>query len=642
MNRKPLIILLAIWICSLGVASELDGQNRVKLDSLLGQLPIKKEEQLLDLYLSLATEYQYAYNDPDSLLLFSEKALKLSRKLKKPFAEIEALRFRGYAFLSQAKYDDSKRLFRQSLREAKKHGALEGQLQAFNALGSNFYNFGQIDSALTYFLKASNLGLENELEDQLCKVYGNIAMVLFNKEDYNKAVEYNLRALNCCRRMQDPHLSVRTMVNLSLGYQRLEKPDSALHYATSAKEICTKIGYTYGALWADMRLAYLYLLKGNFEQSLTISRNILDQKDQRHPDIIYNGYYYHSLALDSLGKWNASERAAQQALYYAHLTQRPSTRVPAYQLLSHINRKKGNHEAALHYFEQAQQLEDSLLSTETASRLTELENQFEKEKQERVLAELDKQNRLQAAQLRNQRLLLIIGLLLSLLIILAIYIYNRQKVLAEEQNRQEVEQRLLRLQMNPHFFFNSLMGLQRYLVEKKDVPGAAHYLVRLSSLMRQVLENSRQSTISMAREIEGLKNYLQLQSIRYQNAFSYHFRIDPELDLECSAIPPMIAQPFVENAIEHGRLYEQPNGEVIIRLDRFENQIRLQISDNGVGRSDIASNKKKATHNGLATKITRERLQLLKQISKQNYSFHLEDQIGGGTKVVFFLPLEAL
>ncbi len=234
--------------------------------------------------------------------------------------------------------------------------------------------------------------------------------------------------------------------------------------------------------------------------------------------------------------------------------------------------------------------------------------------------------------------------LLFVLIIVA-YIKYREKKIKEKNKLLLLEQKLLRSQMNPHFIFNSLTSIQSFIFENNPIE-AGSYLSKFSDLIRSILYNSREEFISLEKEIKTLENYLEIQQLRYNNKFDFKIDVDPEIDIEMLAVPPMLAQPFIENSVEHGIKYIKGKGHISIKFSLIDESIFLIIEDNGIGieASKKMKDKKAQEHKSLAMIITKERIGILnKGKKKKSYSIYIEDIIGEigkvkGTKINFVIP----
>lgn len=248
-------------------------------------------------------------------------------------------------------------------------------------------------------------------------------------------------------------------------------------------------------------------------------------------------------------------------------------------------------------------------------------------------------------------------ILFGLLLIVSIFMWqlNRTKAKVSEENKRlllekeyvELEQKALRLQMNPHFIFNALNSIQAQIGNGNEQE-ARYYLAKFSRLMRQILDNSRSTIITLQEEINTLENYLLIEQYCNGNKFDYKVSFDDDLEIDFIKIPPMLIQPFVENAIKHGMKEHdaKTKGKIEI-LFREENQIlECIIIDNGIGRTkaeEINKNSKETYHKSTSLIVTQERLDLMHE--KQS-SHHLEiidlfDEEGKatGTKVIIRIPI---
>ena len=210
--------------------------------------------------------------------------------------------------------------------------------------------------------------------------------------------------------------------------------------------------------------------------------------------------------------------------------------------------------------------------------------------------------------------------------ILFVFVRLRIVGLKKEKFNIELEQKLLRSQMNPHFVFNSLTSIQNYVLGNYSYK-ANHYLAKFSKLLRLILENSRNNTISLQQEVQTLDHYLNLQKIRYEDKFDFQLEVDSTLDQEIIKIPPMLTQPFVENAIEHGFKPATYKGLLSIRFERAQDYIVAIIADNGIGieRSKRLRARKGVVHRSLATRISEERIENLNRFNKRKIQLYIED-----------------
>jgi len=213
------------------------------------------------------------------------------------------------------------------------------------------------------------------------------------------------------------------------------------------------------------------------------------------------------------------------------------------------------------------------------------------------------------------------------------------------QQINSLRQKVLRSQMNPHFIFNSLNAIQSYVL-KNDSEHAVKYLNSFARLIRMILDSSRFDYINLEKEISILEYYLQLQQLRFGDKFIWTMKVDKNIDTNSVLIPAMLAQPFIENAIEHGLQHLDENGIVKISFDRVQDNIVFKVTDNGIGREASKSMKLnlEKENESLSIKIFNERLFTLNKYSGQKITYEivdLKDEEGNasGTSVIINLPI---
>lgn len=200
----------------------------------------------------------------------------------------------------------------------------------------------------------------------------------------------------------------------------------------------------------------------------------------------------------------------------------------------------------------------------------------------------------------------------------------------------------LKTQMNPHFIFNSLGSIQDFILQDKTEE-AERYVAKFAKLTRQILEASRQKYICIAEEIEILENYLLLEQAFSEHKFEYQFHISEDIDEDTIKIPPLFAQPFIENSLKHGISSMDLGGKIEISFSFHHKLILLEISDNGIGREKAQSIRPTKKHHSLATQITNERIELLQRTIAKSVQLEIGDIVDAnhkiiGTKVKLLLP----
>ncbi len=297
---------------------------------------------------------------------------------------------------------------------------------------------------------------------------------------------------------------------------------------------------------------------------------------------------------------------------------------------------------ALVYFQAGIVIKDSLTNKRNLKHALEKEFNYHLDKKENENRFLEQKMENQSLNLRQTRYLVVILFIFISLGILFVYLVFRQNKLKTGLQRMELEQHVLRSQMNPHFIFNSLQAIQSFIL-KQESKTAVKFLSLFSNIIRHVLQNSRKESIPLEEELEMLDNYLHLQKIRFGNRFSYGITTDAILLNSSIRIPPMLLQPFIENAVEHGMKGTFSDGFIEVNYRLVDNCLLAEVKDNGVG-IELNLNKKQK-HQSMAINITRNRIELWQSKIKKNILFKIDEAFPAhperkGVKISIGLPLE--
>ncbi|WP_353719453.1 histidine kinase [Dyadobacter sp. 676] len=210
----------------------------------------------------------------------------------------------------------------------------------------------------------------------------------------------------------------------------------------------------------------------------------------------------------------------------------------------------------------------------------------------------------------------------------------------------ELEMRALRAQMNPHFIFNCLNSINRYIV-KSDNATASLYLTRFAKLIRLILDNSNSKKVLLSSELEALKLYIEMERLRFDGKFDYRIIVDERVNADSIEVPSLIIQPYVENAIWHGLLHKESQGNLYVKLGMLDdNTLECIVEDDGVGRAKAAEFRSKSAtgKKSLGMKLTEDRIAVLNQYAQTNASVEIvdledDDRHAAGTRVVVVIPV---
>lgn len=602
---KKLLGVCLLIVCSSKI---LLGQNQ-ELDSLLTTLKNRETLQdstTADLLNAIGYKYLTESLDLDTVILYLDKALDLSSSIDYPRGEARANHIKGIVHYYNGDYEEGLVVLFKSLTIYQKMDDVTGIFKNLKNISALYQKSGDLSKAIFYGKEA--LTLSEKIGSRLfsARIMNNLGNVYLDFRDSASVdtgkVMYS-KALLIYKEFQDDLGISRALNNLGSLYDQVDQPDSAIWYLEQSLAIDRKINTDpYGLCNTLNSIADHYINIGDYPQATA------------HLD--------ESILI-------ANKNAFKQQLSIA------------YSSYESLYRKQGNFQKAYETLRDKEEIDRQLVHLKQNEIVEDLNAKYESEKKEQAIQSLENKAAIQALEISRKNQNLIIFSILTLFLILAlvlIYVIYRQKRINLVRKADEIEQRLLRLQMNPHFIFNALSSIQEF-VASGDESSASRYLTKFSRLIRTVLEDSRNDYIPLAQEIKLLDSYISLQNLRRKVPFNYSINVDPKINAEELAIPPMFAQPFIENAIEHG--ISDVNGDALIEIDFAlkGDQVSLKIADNGVGIEATTTTKKNG-HQSLATQITRERIELLKKNMKKEISFKIISSKGQGTSVLFLLPLK--
>jgi len=428
-----------------------------------------------------------------------------------------------------------------------------------------------------------------------------------------------------------------------INYEYLkEQSDSVILKKQKAFEWLAKNGILFWALYVSNELGMFYYENGElskaeeyFQQSESIFNEIARLENWNKNDSI--GY----LEVYDINQYCPLQKGELKELIWMMC-------ISLYYKLYQINESKGDIESGFNYFKHYSDARDTLVRMQRIFDKNELLSRFEYEEklgnQVHVYTWLQQIAQKSSKLERTRFLLITLGMVVIFVVILSI-ILIRQNKLRNEQKNLLLKQKLFRSQMNPHFIFNSLTSIQNFILDE-DAHIASKYLSRFSKLVRNILDSSVEDYVSLEEEIVTIENYLELQKIRFQDKFDYSIEVDEKINPENMNIPPMLAQPFIENSIEHGIKHKKSKGHISIRFKSKDGNIIFEVEDDGVGRAQAKEilYKQNREHKSLATAITHERLQVLNKKLKEKITLYIKDLIDtdnqpSGTLVQIEIPL---
>ncbi|MBP6576132.1 MAG: tetratricopeptide repeat protein [Chryseobacterium sp.] len=611
-------------------------------DSLLS---ILYQTNDLDKIIQLQNQISEAYqsSDPSKMQKFAKLALMTSKKSNNDIQKAKAYQNIGISYIILSDYDKAIQNFDASeqILIKQKNPSKEAQEILAKTLGSKGIAFSEKNNyakALEYDFRAVKIyeDLENKL--QLSKIYNNIGVIYNSIDDGKKALQYFLKANQLQKQDNNPAVAVSAS-NIGLIYLKQNQKAKAKQYfdeSLKAFEIhpnprgLGELYNNYSRYYIaenqyDLAKEFLLKAEGTF-------KSIEDQFGLSDTYLLLGDIYF---------KENNPEKSlefARKSLEMAKELELPETRMKSEKLLSDIYDKQGNQELALQHLRNYNIEKDNLekIINEQQRLKTELDFHYEKEQLEKKETEM------------REKLLVILGFVVLAFVLVGLFFYfrnkEREKTLMLQKQLAEFEHKALHLQMNPHFVFNCLASISSFIMQngKED---AMKYLSKFSKLMRLTLEFSKESAIPIDKEIEALQNYLELEQLRFNQKFDFKINKDSEIE-DDTAIPSLLLQPYVENAIIHGVAPKEGKGFIKIDFTQKDEQLICVIEDDGVGIDTSRELKKNSVnvHQSMALDISKKRLKTLEELENKKVNLKIEElkdenNNSRGTRITLELPL---
>lgn len=525
-----------------------------------------------------------------------------------------------------------------ALAEYKKMVAVKGEteidlLKTYSILDHTTANGTLVAGALMHNILSAMQKAENANSRLTYRFYDLMAKAYYQNDNGEESLEYAERYYKNHPYKSHPVVRQRYYDISFMLASRAGDDDKMIQYNEEARNLAKSIGDSMAIARSYDNLAQVYARQGRFDKALENSRVFVDYLKKTNN---LKAYAYNNLAT-SFVRNNQQDSAIhyyKEAIAFAKKNAEGKEVPGYYNGLIEAYKKKGAYAEAMNAADYAFALEIRNIKEIEAVKVAEIQAKYETEKKDRNIAELSNRNVLNEKIIRQQRWTLGLALVVFIGIFSFFYIIQRQyrlkeknKLLQSENSRLSIEQKLLQAQLNPHFIFNAIANLQS-LISSGDTKESVRYLSAFSKLLRSVLEQSRKDFISLEEEITSLKNYLQLQQMRFAGAFDYQVAIADDLYPQDVLIPPMLVQPFVENAIEHGFRSLSHKGILTVSFRAENNQLFILVDDNGKGivHKEEGQQKKRS----LAGIILKERLEALFKSSGQEARFEIENKENHG------------
>ncbi|MBN2173467.1 MAG: histidine kinase [Bacteroidales bacterium] len=685
--KKPVNIITIIFLFSqlYSFSQAFNDIEWYDVDSLLKIFPAQENIDKLQTLNALAASL--SFENKDDCRYYAGQALNLAEKLDNPEGEAAAMRNFGRMEFYDGNYPKALNYYQESLSiyealgnlylvaqllediatvhffarnyektfelihkslavyrtkdsNGKTIGDFRDTMSIYSRVGLPYRMTGQSDIARTIYLNYIHIGIKNNFEITDMMLHnGLLAMCYYELGNNDSAFYYFKQAEN----YPDSNMSISALkhehTRRKAGiYIEVGNTDTAISLLKDSYRWFSERGFLKQSQLASYQLGEIYSKTGKTKEAefyFFLSEDLLKE-------MISNGSYYRFDSLKYIVSWGSelylpfTKKQMKEAIY--------GQAVNLYDHLYKLFLKKGQLSEALIYLSACSDSKDTLRVLTGNRESIEIQTRYESERKDDQIASLSQQNDLKEMQLAKNRWILFgLGGLLILILLLA-YVLIRQNKLRSSQQTLLLQQRLLRTQMNPHFIFNSLASIQNSIINEEPHK-ASKYLARFSKLVRHILDSSVEEFVPLEQEISTIENYLELQKIRFPEKFDYTIEVDERLDTESAQIPPMLAQPFIENAIEHGVKHKESKGNINVRFKLKEGMIELEVEDDGIGRQRAQEILKQQdnNHKSLATSIVSDRIKILNKRMKKKISMEIRDLLdnfneASGTLVYLKIP----
>lgn len=683
-KKLLLIIAIIVFPCRdvCAISYNADSLENV-LNGLSGKEKIEKLNSFADGFLKTS---------PDRSIVYANRAIVLAKKhgLKNQEAFANALLGDAYYYIGN--FDGAIANYRESLKIYDQHADSIKIADMLSNIGLAHFNLSGLDTALHFYYKALHIYRNNNDKNREAVLLMNIGNLFLTRMDYINAIEHYQSSLSIHESLGNNEFTPHLSHNIGLVYMDWGYNGKALEYLEKAIALCRDKGDKIGEATAASNIALINISEGNLDLAignLELARGIYEKHGKKTGlSTVYNtlgsaysekkehekahGHFLKSLRLAKTLDWkegivindldlgklffetnepDSSLQYYKKGLALANRLKMQEHTIKGHLGISDVYYALNNASKAYLHFKKYSTLKDSVFTMKTHGQISEIQTKYETAKKEKENELLMHEKALKEAELKKEKTLKHIGILFIILLFATGFLAFRsvklkQKSITNELKwkNHEMEKRLLRSQMNPHFIFNSLNSIQSLISgNKPDL--ADMYLIKFARLMRSILMNTQKPYILLEEEIEFTKLYLEVEQLRFEGRFEYEVIVGGDMFPDTTYVPPMLIQPFIENALAHGLINKVNNGKLTVSFKQKENIIQCTITDNGIGRQKAMEIKKKSKYGdkAMGIRLTKDRLKLLNMQTSSMIAFKiidLKDDLGNasGTKVILNLP----
>jgi sensor histidine kinase YesM len=644
------------------------------------------------------------YWNPDTARLFAISALRVSENIHYNKGMGDALVNLGLV-ASDSDFVHGEKYIRQAIPIYEEVHAEKELARSYTALGWYLYGQSRFEESRFYEQKALDYMIRTQNQSKMALLYRMIGYNWSMQGHIEKEFEFMSKndSINRLSKRKDPNNAINTPLVMGNLYETSGDHNKALLYFREAAEyqanynrfpeqIFESLAETFAKMhqydsanyyYRRAREAYhtgnfnigeVYLSQSEYARALPYFFEYLEIKKRQHDNnqVLFTLKKIATI-YDSLNQFNNSLRYVRPLLALSASTGARRFIKEGYQLAWWAYYHLGKIDSAYVNYLLYSSMKDSLKDDEFIKNIAVYEMKNKQEQQQANLNLLKKDNNLKESLINRQVLIrnffigvLLISLLATAIILRYINLTRKKEKLQKQmevaqlqleekaaehhlaelaKEKTQLEMKVLRTQMNPHFIFNSLNSINRFILQNNKGQ-ASQYLTKFSKLVRLILQNSQEDLITLESELESLELYLDLEALRFNYHFSYKISIHNDVEVSDIKVPPLIIQPYVENAIWHGLMHKEEKGQLDIDISEEDNKLICRVTDNGIGRkkAEELGSKSATRHKSMGLHITADRIALIQKEEDLGPAVKIldltnADGSAAGTEIMITLPL---
>ena len=596
----------------------------------------------------LSTYNNKEFTDKDRNLRFLELSLKNGYLI----GQIAMRNNIGRILRREADYDQSIKYHKKALELAQKIGQPEVEAFTLNLLGACYRRDDDVRNALNCHqaaLTISKRNKDNTLNNKknISISINSIGNIYLSLQQYNLALNEFEKSLDISKELNNEIGIAINYENIGFAQENLLMFDDAIKNYEESLKVNEKLNSTRGKIICFNNLSSVYRKKGSFGKALKYIEDI-------YPTAIeYNSNYYLARTLSNYGgallknnKLEEAELKLNEALKVAKKYSFKKSEIISTGFLADLYEQQDKYDLALDYYKKSVKVEKDAIGQKNLSYVNNLISKHDLQSKINEIAYLETQSEIESLQFYRNRNILIITLITIALLSIALYSIYRQRLLNNDRKILLLEQQALQTQMNPHFIFNALNSIKLYIINNEQKQ-AVYYLNKFSKLIRNILDVSKIKEVSLKEELATMDLYMSIENIRFSNEINYQVDINPDMNTDTIKVPPLILQPFLENALWHGLSSKKSDKQIKLTANKVSDTVvEVNIIDNGIGRNAAAKIKegKSLKRKSVGIDLTKERLKTFSEDYDDEFSLTYhdltnEDGSPAGTKVSLRFPV---